>query len=109
VRYYENLFIVNPNHEHAKLSQIIDAVKHEITQANGNILLIDEWGKKRLAYPIENHKYGNYVLIQFETENNGLIKDVESWLKLSPDVIAYMTVKLDTKPEIKEEAIQPEA
>ena len=102
MRYYETLFVVNPNHEHAKLAQVIDAVKKEISRNDGTILNIDEWGKKRLAYPIENHKYGIYVLIQFESENHGLVRELEDWLKLSTDIIASLVARLKSKPEIKE-------
>jgi len=106
VRYYETLFVVNPNFEHAKLTQVIDAVKKEISRNEGTILNIDEWGKKRLAYPIENHKYGIYVLIQFESQNHGLVRELENWLKLSTDIIASLVARLKSKPEVEEDAKQ---
>ena len=101
MRYYETLFVVNPNYEHAKLARVIDAVKEEISRNQGTILNIDEWGKKRLAYPINNHKYGIYVLIQFESENHGLVRELESWLKLSTDIFVSLVAKLKSKPEIQ--------
>ena len=106
MRYYETLFVVNPNFEHAKLTQVIDAVKKEISRNEGTILNIDEWGKKRLAYPIENHKYGIYVLIQFESQNHGLVRELENWLKLSTDIIASLVARLKSKPEVEEDAKQ---
>jgi len=103
VRYYENLFIVNPNYEHDKLSQIVEAVKAEITRLNGAVLYLEDWGKRRLAYPIEKHRYGNYILVQYETENSKLNKEVEAWMGLTAGILSCMTVQLEEKPVQKAE------
>jgi len=99
VRYYENLFIVHPNYEQEKLTHSIEAVKKEIANLNGNVLVIEEWGKRRLAYPIEKQKYGSYVLIQYESENHKINLDLEAWMKLRTEILAYQTIALDNKPE----------
>ena len=98
MRYYENLFIVNPNIEQEKFTQLIQTVKAEVERLSGNILNLEDWGKRRLAYPIQKHRYGSYVLVQFETENNNLVKELESWLRLNQGILAFMTVGLDEKP-----------
>jgi small subunit ribosomal protein S6 len=99
LRYYENLFIVDPNFDQDRLSDLISVAKEEITQNGGNIISVDSWGKKKLAYPIEKHKYGNYILIQFETENHKLVKALENWMELKNEILAKITVRLDKKPE----------
>lgn len=101
MRYYENLFIVNPNLEHDKLNQLVDAVKGEITLLNGNVLNIEDWGKKRLAYAIEKHKYGNYVLVQYETADSKLNKELEAWMRLTAGILSSITVQLEEKPSAK--------
>jgi len=99
VRYYENLFIVHPNYEQEKLNSIIESLKKEINEQQGNILTVEDWGKRRLAYPIEKQKYGTYVLIQYESENSKINREIESWMKLNQDILANITVALDKKPE----------
>jgi len=101
VRYYENLFIVHPNYEQEKLTNTIEAVKKEISNLNGNVLIVEEWGKRRLAYPIEKQKYGSYVLIQYETENAKINGELESWMKLKPEILSCITVALEEKPDLK--------
>ncbi|HPC35810.1 MAG TPA: 30S ribosomal protein S6 [Candidatus Marinimicrobia bacterium] len=101
MRYYENLFIVNPNIEQEKFTQLIQTVKAEIERLSGNILNLEDWGKRRLAYPIQKHRYGSYVLVQFETENVELVKELESWFRLNQGILAFMTVGLDEKPSPK--------
>ncbi|MFH1213055.1 MAG: 30S ribosomal protein S6 [Candidatus Neomarinimicrobiota bacterium] len=98
MRYYETLFIVNPNIEQEKFMQLIQAVKGEITRLNGAILNFEDWGKRRLAYPIKKHRYGSYILIQLESENISLVKELEGWMRLNQGILAYMTVVLDEKP-----------
>jgi small subunit ribosomal protein S6 len=101
VRYYENLFIVHPNYEQEKLTHTIETVKKEIANLKGNVLFVDEWGKRRLAYPIEKQKYGSYVLIQYESENQKINSELENWMKLRAEILSCLTVALDEKPQPK--------
>lgn len=101
MRYYENLFIVNPNIEQEKYTMLVQSVKAEIGRLNGNILNLEDWGKRRLAYPIKKHRYGSYVLVQFETENIKLLKELEAWMHLSQGILAFISVALDEKPSVK--------
>lgn len=109
MRYYENLFIVNPNIEQEKFTTLIQTVKAEIGRLSGNILNLEDWGKRRLAYPIKKHRYGTYVLVQFESENVGLVKELESWLRMNQGVLAFMTVVLDEKPTSSAQTATPVA
>jgi small subunit ribosomal protein S6 len=99
VRYYENLFIVHPNYEQEKLNSIIESLKKEINDLQGNVLTVEDWGKRRLAYPIEKQKYGTYILIQYESENSKINREIEAWMKLSQEILANITIALDKKPE----------
>jgi len=104
VRYYENLFIVHPNHEQEKLTNTIEEVKKEINNLTGNILELEDWGKRRLAYPIEKQKYGNYVLIQYESKNSKINRELENWMKLRPEILSYLVISLDKKPGVRDES-----
>jgi len=103
VRYYENLFIIDPNYENERFSHLVDSVKSEAKTLGINIINIDQWGKKRLAYQIEKHKYGSYVLLQYETENGSAIQELEKWMEITNGILAYQTIVLDAKPEVKKE------
>jgi len=108
LKYYENLFIVNPNYEHDRLRKVIDSVKAEIARLKGSVFFLEDWGKKRLAYPIEKHNFGNYVLVQFETENSKLVRELEDWMKLAPDIMSNIIVSLKKKPEIRTDGKESE-
>jgi small subunit ribosomal protein S6 len=68
LKLYEILFIVHPNYEENRMTKIVDNVKEKITNNGGTIINVDEMGKKKLAYKIDNQKYGSYILIRFESE-----------------------------------------
>ena len=65
MRYYETIYIVNPNLDSKVLKAILDDVKKELDKTRSKIINHYNWGKKRLAYQIENQKYGSYIIIQY--------------------------------------------
>lgn len=69
MRYYETLYIVNPNYEQERLTDVIETVAEEVKKSSVKIIEQIVWGKKRLAYRIQNHKYGTFILLKLETEN----------------------------------------
>ena len=105
MRYYENLFIINPHVEAGALETLMDKVKKELKDAGANLLKVEEMGKKRLAYQIKHQKYGNYVLLIFESEKIDAVRKFEGWLNITDDILANMTVKLDSKPDLSSKAV----
>jgi len=106
MRYYELLYIVNPNIEDDKTSVIIDEIGKEIEKYKVSIINHNIWGKKRLAYPIKNNKYGIYILLQFGADQFEFLKEFERYLILSKSVIRHQIVKLDEEPA-KVEDVEP--
>ena len=62
------------------------------------------WGKKKFAYPIDHNNHGYYNLIEFDLEKEKLAK-IENTLRMSQEIVRYMTVKkrVKTEEEIQEE------
>lgn len=105
MRYYENLFIVNPHVEASALETLMDKVKKELADAGGNLLKVEEFGKKRLAYQIKHQKYGNYILFIFESEKETTVRKWEHWLNINDSILTNMTVKLEDKPDLTEKTV----
>jgi small subunit ribosomal protein S6 len=99
MRYYELLYIVNPNLEDDKVNNIIDKIGNEINKSKVSIINHYLWGKKRLAYPIKNNKYGTYILLQFSSEKFDFLMEFERSLILNKSVIRHQLVRLDEEPE----------
>ena len=65
---YESMYILKPDMEEEKKDALVKRFSDIVTNNGGTIEKIDEWGKKRLAYPIQYLNDGYYVLMTFEAE-----------------------------------------
>ena len=99
MRYYETLYIVNPNLEENALSITMDEIGSELEKTESKLINHRVWGKKRLAYPIQKQKYGSFIILQFEGGEQNKMFDFETWMKLNNAVLRHMTVSLDNRPE----------
>ena len=104
MRYYEILYIINPNFEKDKINSTIVEVTRKLEETESKIINHYIWGKKRLSYPINNQKYGTYVLLQFEDGDRIKMNDFDTWMKLENLIMRHITIKLDNRPEVIEES-----
>jgi len=102
LRYYENLFIIHPNYEQEKIDRILTEVKEEIQRQNGSVIVLKDWGKRKLAYPIDKQRYGQYYLVQYETDNTELPKALERWMRMKTGILSCITVRLKERPKVEE-------
>ena len=97
MKYFETLYIVNPNFEQSRLDTIIKDVEKNVGKFS-KVISQNIWGKKRLAYKIDNQKYGTFVLLYFETEEGSRIAGFESYMKLNTSVLRAQTIRLKSRP-----------
>lgn len=92
---YEVMFIVNPTLEEEKKNEAIEAVKKIISE-NGTLGDVDEWGMRKLAYPIEKKNEGYYVVIEFQAETT-VPKELDRRLKIMDPIMRHIIVNKDEK------------
>lgn len=93
-RTYEVMYIVNPDTADDKIAKLNDAVEKLIQKEGGNVVKIDDIGRRKLAYPINKKNEGYYVL--FEIEGTGQeIAELERRMRVNDMIIRYMTVRVD--------------
>ena len=111
MRYYETIYIVNPNLENDVLDKTMIEIGKELDKTKSKLINHRIWGKKRLAYPIEKQKYGSFILMQFEGGDQNKMVDFDTWMKLNNSVLRHMIVGLDNKPDVyvEESKKAPEA
>ena len=61
---YEAVYILNPDLNEEQIAALVERFK-SVVEANGTVTEVDEWGKRRLAYPIDDLTEGYYVLMTF--------------------------------------------
>jgi len=109
LKYYELMMVVVPQIDDEGLSATLEKVNNYVSERGGSVVRQERWGRqRRLAYPIKSHNEGNYVLTHLEMETQH-VKDLESSLILSDDVLRHLLVRIDAIPEKKEEPVQATA
>ena len=110
MRYYESLYIVNPNYEQERLDDVMKSVADKLSEYGFSIINHRIWGKKRLAYQIEKHKYGSFILLHFETESTENLERFERFMILQKTILRNQTVSLAIKPEahVEDEPVKDE-
>ncbi len=84
------MLIITPDHEESQTETLIENVKGIIEQ-NGNIVHIDNWGKRRLSYPIRKRTEGYYVIYVFECETS-FVAQLNQALRVNEAILRHMIV-----------------
>ncbi len=99
---YELTFIISatiPETEHKKVEgEVLSYLK------KSNAKVIKEpysIGRKKLAYSINKQKYGFYTVIEFEIEDSGVLKELETELKYNNDILRHLIIKQEKETKVK--------
>ncbi|KDN13662.1 MAG: 30S ribosomal protein S6 [Snodgrassella sp.] len=106
MRHYEIVFIVHPD-QSEQVGAMVERYKTMITEANGKIHRLEDWGRRQLAYPINKIHKAHYVLMNVETTPE-VIDEIETAFRFNDAVLRHLTVKMDAavteaSPMMKEE------
>ena len=90
MRNYELVYVVKPNSDEEVREAILNKVK-EVVATDGEIVKVDTWETKKLAYPIAKFTEGFYVLVNFKSAVD-VPKEIDRNLKINENVIRHMIV-----------------
>jgi small subunit ribosomal protein S6 len=91
---YEIMFIMNPNTSDEEVDKINSQIEGVITSGGGQVQKLEKMGKRKLAYEIDRHRDGHYVLFVVSA-NGDIVREVERRLRVLDTVIKYITVRTD--------------
>ena len=89
IRNYEMMIIVNTDLSEEDINKTIDGATNLIKENNGEILDIDKWGKRHLAYPINKKKDAYYYIVYFQIDSEKII-ELEKKYKLMENILRYL-------------------
>ena len=92
LRDYELVVILNPDIADDTITESIERVHEAIRTRGGEIVDVNHWGRRRLAYPIKRHFEGNYVVSQIRL-NPGSVTGLEGTLQISEEVLRHLVVQ----------------
>jgi len=93
LRDYEMVMIINPDFVDEALDTKIKSITQFIIDKGGVVSEVEQWGKRRLAYPVEHFMEGSYVLTRFKLEPM-LSKELEKNLKMSEEVLRHLLIRV---------------
>jgi small subunit ribosomal protein S6 len=96
MREYELTFIVRSDVEESDQTAVIDRVKSLITNNGGEVVKLDLWGTRRLAYPIKDVREGQYVFMITNLPAQSVI-EVERGIKLTENILRHLFVRVEEK------------
>jgi len=91
---YETVFITTPVLSEVQMKEAVDKFKSVITDNGGEIVHEENWGLKKLAYPIQKKSTGFYYLIEFKAQGD-LIEKLEIQYRRDERVIRFLTFRME--------------
>ncbi len=100
MRHYETVFLISPNLSEEETETLIQQMEEVVAEKKGKLINKDEWGKRRLAYPIQKFEEAFYVLFHYEGKSE-IPDELERRFKQSDTILRYLTVKKEMRENIR--------
>ena len=94
LRDYEMVVILSPDIADDVVGESLERLQQGITSRGGEVVDVNHWGRRRLAYPIKRHMEGNYVVSQIKLDPT-LVPELEATLRISEEVIRHLIIRAD--------------
>jgi small subunit ribosomal protein S6 len=98
MRKYETIFILQPELNEDDIKSVTTKVQDVISSYKGDCSRMDDWGVRKLAYPIKKSARGRYYYLRFDGDS-ALIAELERRLRLDDKVLRYQSVNITDLPE----------
>lgn len=93
MRHYEIVFLVHPD-QSEQVSAMVERYRTLITESNGNIHRLEDWGRRQLAYPINKLHKAHYVMMNIECDAKTLA-ELESIFRFNDAILRHLTIRCD--------------
>ena len=92
-REYETIYVLRPDLDKASAEKVAARVEDVVGKGKGKLTLVESWGRRRLAYPVQKHTRGTYVYLKY-LGGGPVVQELERHLRMLDGVLKYQTVKL---------------
>lgn len=94
MRNYELMYIVKPTLDEETRTNLVEELQAILTKNNAEIVKVDEWGLRDLAYEINDFSKGYYVVTKFQSDNQA-VDEFKRLVSMNRNVMRHMIVRLD--------------
>jgi small subunit ribosomal protein S6 len=102
MRRYELMLLLRPDLEDDKLQSAVERVTRAIVNAGGSLSKVSPWGKRRLAYRIQNFREASYFLIHFDIEP-AQVRGIERGLLISEEILRHLVTLIEDRGPSRDE------
>lgn len=96
MRNYEVMYILKPDLDEETTTQLVEKFSAIITNGGGELVSVDKWGKRRMAYEIKDLQEGYYVLVNFKSEPD-VVTELDRVMKISDEMLRFMIINKEEK------------
>ncbi len=94
MRRYELMLVMRPDTPDEQVDAVVDKATRSVTTSGGQIVKRSPWGRRRLAYPIGQHREGSYHILLFDAPATAVL-ELERGLNISEDVMRHLVTRID--------------
>jgi len=121
MREYETTFVLAPTLSEEEVEETVTSFTGVAEEKGAKVVNVDNWGKRRLAFPVKKHDDGFYVVLTLQQETVEAVTELERRFKVNDSVIRFLSVRVDEelktaetsrlrrKPRSKESAENPDS
>ncbi len=95
MRRYEVCFVLAPTLSPEEVEQFTENFKGVAEDQGASVVDVDNWGKKRLAFPVKKHSEGYYIILTLDEEAATASTELERRFKVTDAVIRFLTIRID--------------
>lgn len=109
VREYETIYVLSPTTAKEASERIAQRVEEVMGREGGTLTLVENWGRRQLAYPVSKHRRGVYVYLKFTAGSGAVVDELERNFRMLDEVLKFQTVKLREDVDPKSVTVDAEA
>jgi small subunit ribosomal protein S6 len=95
MRTYEVVCVLAPTLTDEEVDQSIDGFRATAEEKGAQLVNVDNWGKRRLAFPVKKHSEGVYIVLTLEENASAAVDELERKFKVTESVIRFLSVRVD--------------
>ena len=103
MRRYELMLVLRPDVPDDRVQATLDSSTRTIAGAGGQIIKVNLWGRRRLAYPIGTHREGSYYILVFDAPAE-TVAELERGLNITEEVMRHLVVKIEKPAAVRRAA-----
>jgi small subunit ribosomal protein S6 len=95
MREYETTFVLAPTLSEEEVEETVTGFTGVAEEKGAKVVNVDNWGKRRLAFPVKKHEDGFYVVLTLQEETVEAVTELERRFKVSDSVIRFLSIRVD--------------